>query len=122
MLQVESFHRVEGETLVGGAERHAAVADRVGAFREKRSEALSGALEDAKARIESEREPRRWRRQRRADQMIHERGAELTEIELKGEVEMGRMQLFTGQCRFAVNDQSLESVDVREQRGHAVHR
>ena len=120
--QIETLDRVIGEALMRKADRHAARADRVGAIRKDRPEALGGAAEHAKAGIELKREAARRRRQRHAHELTDQRRAELAEVELKTTVEVGAVRLLARQRRQAVDDQSARSEQVRKQGREILHR
>ncbi len=115
-LQIEAFDRVEREPLRREPERHAAQPDSLGALGQDGPEALGRAVKDADAGVELIGEPRGWRRQRNRHQLTDQCGAELAEVRLEVAVEMSRVGLFARQGGLAVDDETVWSEQIREQR------
>jgi hypothetical protein len=79
-IEVEAFDRIELQALRGEAERQAFGADRLGAFRQDRAEAVGRAREDAERRIELIGEPGGGCGIRQRHELAREGKAELREL------------------------------------------
>jgi len=120
-FQVESLDAVVREPLERKSHSHPASADRFRAIGEDRAEAGGRPLKHAERRIEAVGESRRGGWQRHAHQGPDQRRVELAEVRLEAAGEMRAVRLFARQRGKTVDHQAMRTVEVREQRGQAVH-